>query len=52
VWFILLKENYYFLQEVKINFDGFITHEMPFSEIREAFRLLEEGKSLRCVLRL
>ncbi|KAK1669699.1 hypothetical protein QYE76_057858 [Lolium multiflorum] len=38
--------------EVKINFDGFITHEMPFSEIREAFRLLEEGKSLRCVLRL
>lgn len=39
-------------QEVKINFDGFITHEMPFSEINEAFRLLEEGKSLRCVLRL
>ncbi|KAM3400085.1 hypothetical protein ACQJBY_005149 [Aegilops geniculata] len=38
--------------EVKINFDGFITHEMPFSDINEAFRLLEEGKSLRCVLRL
>lgn len=38
--------------EVKINLDAFITHEMPFSEIKEAFRLLEEGKSLRCVLRL
>jgi len=33
--------------EVKINFDGFITHELPFSEINEAFGLLEEGKSLR-----
>lgn len=38
--------------EVKINFDGFITHEMPFSEINKAFQLLEEGRSLRCLLRL
>ncbi|KAG8088140.1 hypothetical protein GUJ93_ZPchr0010g10684 [Zizania palustris] len=36
--------------EVKINFDGFITHEMPFEDINKAFQLLEEGKSLRCLL--
>ncbi|KAF8652790.1 hypothetical protein HU200_062688 [Digitaria exilis] len=36
--------------ELKLNFDGFITHRMPFSDINEAIRLLEEGKSLRCVL--
>lgn len=47
-----LLVDQYMQGEVKINFDGFITHEMPFSEINEAFRLLEEGKSLRCVLRL
>jgi alcohol dehydrogenase len=38
------------LQEVNINFDGFITHKMPFSDINKAFQLLEEGKSLRCLL--
>ncbi|XP_062205420.1 alcohol dehydrogenase-like 4 [Phragmites australis] len=38
--------------EVKINFDGFITHKMPFSDIKKAFQLLEEGKSLRCLLHL
>ncbi|ONM00853.1 Alcohol dehydrogenase-like 3 [Zea mays] len=38
--------------EVNINFDGFITHKMPFSYINKAFRLLEEGKSLRCLLSL
>lgn len=38
--------------EVNINFDGFITHKMPFSDINKAFRLLEEGKSLRCLLSL
>uniref|UniRef100_A0A0D9XHX3 Enoyl reductase (ER) domain-containing protein n=1 Tax=Leersia perrieri TaxID=77586 RepID=A0A0D9XHX3_9ORYZ len=36
--------------EIKINFDGFITHEMPFADINKAFQLLEEGKSLRCLL--
>ncbi|KAJ7566027.1 hypothetical protein O6H91_02G085500 [Diphasiastrum complanatum] len=30
--------------------DEFVTHELPFSEINEAFRLLLDGKSLRCVL--
>ncbi|GJN20335.1 hypothetical protein PR202_gb07701 [Eleusine coracana subsp. coracana] len=38
--------------EVKINFDGFITHKMPFSDINKAFELLLEGKSLRCLLNL
>lgn len=40
------------MQEIKINFDGFITHELPFEEINQAFKLLEEGKSLRCLLHL
>ncbi|KAL5725888.1 alcohol dehydrogenase [Ranunculus cassubicifolius] len=35
-----------------INLDEFITHELPFSKINEAFQLLTEGKSLRCVLEL
>ncbi|KAJ3682565.1 hypothetical protein LUZ60_015138 [Juncus effusus] len=38
--------------EIKINFDGFITHELPFEEINQAFKLLQEGKSLRCLLHL
>ncbi|KAL5223934.1 hypothetical protein ABZP36_010573 [Zizania latifolia] len=38
--------------EIKINFDGFITHEMPFADINKAFQLLEEGKSLRCLLHI
>ncbi|KAL5725890.1 alcohol dehydrogenase [Ranunculus cassubicifolius] len=33
-----------------INLDEFITHELPFSKINEAFQLLVDGKSLRCVL--
>ncbi|KAK3018843.1 hypothetical protein RJ639_003471 [Escallonia herrerae] len=37
-------------QEVKL--DEFITHELPFSEINEAFQLLVGGKSLRCLLHL
>ncbi|KAF6159593.1 hypothetical protein GIB67_034555 [Kingdonia uniflora] len=35
-----------------VNLDGFITHELPFSEINEAFQLLIDGKSLRCLLQL
>ncbi|KAJ1257321.1 hypothetical protein BS78_K096300 [Paspalum vaginatum] len=38
--------------ELKLNFDGFITHKMPFSDINEAIQLLEDAKSLRCVLHL
>lgn len=34
--------------EIKI--DEFITHEMPFARINEAFELLEAGKSIRSVL--
>ncbi|KAK9122297.1 hypothetical protein Syun_019914 [Stephania yunnanensis] len=35
-----------------VNLDGFITHELPFSQINEAFQLLVDGKSLRCLLQL
>ncbi|XP_042484936.1 alcohol dehydrogenase-like 4 [Macadamia integrifolia] len=35
-----------------VNLDGFITHELPFDEINEAFQLLAEGKALRCLLHL
>jgi len=35
---------------LNLNFDGFITHNMSFSDINKAFQLLEEGKSLRSVL--
>ncbi|XP_058104983.1 alcohol dehydrogenase-like 4 [Magnolia sinica] len=38
--------------EVGMNLDCFITHELPFSEINEAFQLLVQGKSLRCLLHL
>ncbi|ONK71674.1 uncharacterized protein A4U43_C04F11180 [Asparagus officinalis] len=38
--------------EININFDGFITHELPFAEISQAFELLQQGKSLRCLLRI
>jgi Zn-dependent alcohol dehydrogenase len=30
--------------------DEFVTHEMPFENINEAFKLLLEGKSLRSVM--
>ncbi|MCO5600337.1 hypothetical protein L7F22_054448 [Adiantum nelumboides] len=32
--------------------DKFVTHELPFDEINEAFKLLIDGKSLRTVLHL
>ncbi|PPD96917.1 hypothetical protein GOBAR_DD06051 [Gossypium barbadense] len=35
-----------------LNLDEFITHELPFHNINEAFQLLIEGKSLRCLLHL
>ena len=38
----------YMKGEIKI--DEFITHDMPFSKINEAFDLLHEGKSIRTVL--
>lgn len=38
----------YMKGEIKI--DEFITHEMPFNKINEAFDLLHEGKSIRTVL--
>jgi len=38
----------YMRKEVKL--DEYVTHEMPFSSINEAFELLHEGKCLRVVL--
>ncbi|KAL4341316.1 hypothetical protein GQ457_08G035590 [Hibiscus cannabinus] len=35
-----------------LNLDEFITHELPFHKINEAFQLLLDGKSLRCLLHL
>ncbi|XP_030540260.1 alcohol dehydrogenase-like 4 [Rhodamnia argentea] len=35
-----------------VNLDEFITHELPFEKINEAFQLLKEGKSLRCLMHL
>ncbi|KAL6979389.1 alcohol dehydrogenase [Sarracenia purpurea var. burkii] len=35
-----------------VNLDEFITHELPFSKINEAFQLLVDGQSLRCLLYL
>ncbi|KAF4353108.1 hypothetical protein F8388_016953 [Cannabis sativa] len=34
----------------EVNLDEFITHELPFEKINEAFQLLIQGKSLRCLL--
>ena len=34
----------------EINIDDFITHDMPFEQINEAFDLLHAGKSIRTVL--
>ncbi|CAH9124976.1 unnamed protein product [Cuscuta epithymum] len=38
--------------EGAVKLDEFITHEMPFANINEAFQLLVDGKSLRCLLHL
>ncbi|XP_050227367.1 alcohol dehydrogenase-like 3 [Mercurialis annua] len=35
-----------------VNLDGFITHELPFDKINQAFDLLKDGKALRCLLQL
>lgn len=35
-----------------VNLDEFITHELPFEKINEALQLLQDGKSLRCLLHL
>ena len=40
----------YMKGEVKL--DEYITHQMPFDSINEAFELLHAGKCLRCVLRM
>ncbi|XVF53183.1 hypothetical protein PTKIN_Ptkin05aG0080000 [Pterospermum kingtungense] len=35
-----------------LHLEEFITHELPFEKINEAFQLLVDGKSLRCLLHL
>ncbi|KAJ7952213.1 putative Alcohol dehydrogenase [Quillaja saponaria] len=35
-----------------VNLEEFITHELPFDQINQAFELLVTGKSLRCLLHL
>ncbi|XP_071697586.1 alcohol dehydrogenase-like 6 [Rutidosis leptorrhynchoides] len=40
----------YLKEEIKI--DDLITHNLPFSDINEAFRLMIEGKCLRCVMHM
>ncbi|XP_049377814.1 alcohol dehydrogenase-like 4 isoform X1 [Solanum stenotomum] len=35
-----------------VKLDEFITHRLPFEKINEAFQLLIDGKSLRCLLHL
>ncbi|KAL3331571.1 hypothetical protein AABB24_035083 [Solanum stoloniferum] len=35
-----------------VKLDEFITHRLPFEKINEAFQLLLDGKSLRCLLHL
>lgn len=35
-----------------VDLEEFITHELPFEQINEAFQLLVDGKSLRCILHL
>jgi S-(hydroxymethyl)glutathione dehydrogenase/alcohol dehydrogenase len=34
----------------EINIDDFVTHDLPFEKINEAFDLLHEGKAIRSVL--
>ncbi|XP_031493857.1 alcohol dehydrogenase-like 4 [Nymphaea colorata] len=36
----------------EVNLEGFITHELRMQDINQAFKLLNEGKTLRCLLHL
>lgn len=38
------------LQEIEI--DNYITHNLMFEDINEAFELMREGKCLRCVIHM
>ena len=40
----------FLLQELSL--DGFISHEVAFENINKAFDYLQEGKSLRCIIRM
>ncbi|KAB2076412.1 hypothetical protein ES319_A06G039100v1 [Gossypium barbadense] len=45
-----LMEDAFNSSRVEINLDGFITHEVNFQDINNAFDLLLKGKSLRCII--
>lgn len=49
ILYIDFQEGLTLYQVVKL--DEFITHELPFEKINDAFQLLVDGKSLRCVLK-
>lgn len=34
----------------ELNLEGFVTHEISFQDINQAFDLLREGKSIRCII--
>ncbi|XP_047320423.1 alcohol dehydrogenase-like 2 [Impatiens glandulifera] len=34
----------------ELNLEGFISHEISFNDINKAFELLEQGKSIRCII--
>jgi len=36
--------------EGRVNIDDLITHKMPLERINEAFELMHQGKSIRCVI--
>ncbi|KAI3765970.1 hypothetical protein L2E82_16017 [Cichorium intybus] len=40
------------MHQERVKLEEFITHELPFNNIDEAFQLLVHGKSLRCLLHL
>ena len=52
VWISLYRVwiSLYRVQEIKV--DEYITHNMPLSEINEAFQLMKDGKCLRAVIHM
>lgn len=40
----------FMLQE--LNLDGFITQEVDFKDINKAFDYLQQGMSIRCIIRM
>jgi Zn-dependent alcohol dehydrogenase len=45
-----MKTGGFAVQEIKV--DEYVTHELPLSEINQAFDLLSSGSCLRCVIHM